>query len=275
MKRDQVVGIAAAILAAVSAALPWIKSATLLYETGGKSSLGAFSVPVTFVISGPTSSPGGSTPAIAVVVAVVALGLLVWTFLPRTPRRVLYIVWGLIAMAAPVLLYLELQKDIDAKNLSATVFTLYGLGPFFLVGGGILAIVAGIIGAGSKAEVATAAGVPSQGGPAPSPYGAPGQYGVPPQAQPAAGTYGAGDQTWAQTPDPYPTPQQPAQPAPAYTGQDWGAPQAPPQPQPWGAPAAPQAPAAQPWDQPPSQAQPQEWDPTASPAPPQPPPQAP
>lgn len=235
MKRDQVVGVIAAVVAAVSAALPWIKNVTVLYETNGKSSLGAFDVPVTFLFSGASDKPGGSIPAVAVVVAVVALGLLVWTFLPRTPRRVLYIVWGIVAMAAPVLLYTQLQEDIDAKNLTTAVFTHFGIGPFFLIGGGIIAIVAGIIGAGKTAGAETAA---APAVPQPTPYGTPPyEAGAPQQQQ------------WAPAAAPGPAPHAPLQ-------QDWGVPQAPQQPQPpqWNQPAPQQwepQPTPQPWDQPP------------------------
>lgn len=261
MKRDQIVGIVAAIVAAVSAALPWIKNVTVLYETNGKASLGAFEVPITFLISGASDTPGGSIPAVAVVVAVVALGLIVWTFLPRTPRRVLYIVWGLVAIAAPVLLYLQLQSDIDAKAsiTTKTVFTYYGLGPFFLVGGGIIALVAGIIGAGKRAEPL---------GEARPAYATQDPYGGPAQAQPA-GPYGVGagaTQSWSPSPAPYVSGQAPGA-APQQTaaewqaGQEWGVPQQPqpPQPQAWGQPPvqsyqppAPEPQPQQPWDQPPA-----------------------
>lgn len=249
MKRDQVVGVVAAVVAAVSAALPWINHVDVLYETNGKTSLGAFGVPITFLFSGASDTPGGSIPAVAVVVAVVALGLIVWTFLPRTPRRVLYIVWGLVAIAAPVLLYLQLQSDIDAKAsiTTKTVFTYYGIGPFVLMGAGLIAIVAGIIGAG---KVAGAAAVP---GPA-----------VTEAPQYAGGAYpgGPAQQPWA----PAGAPAQAPQPAQA----DWGLPQAPPQPQ------APQwsQPAPQQWDPQPG---PQQWNqpPVAPPTPPTPPPSPP
>lgn len=272
MKRDQVVGVAAAIVAAVSAALPWIKNVAVLYEANGKSALGAFDVPITFLISGPSKTPGGSIPAVAVAIAVVSLGLIVWTFLPRTPRRVLYIVWGLLAMAAPILLYMQVQKDIEAKGLTEAVFGHYGIGPFFLVGGGLIAIVAGIIGAGKDAAAETApapsgvyATAPqseaqyaqtgyAQTGYAQAPYGQP-QYGAGPQAQPAS-PYSEGAQQWTPAPDPYA--QAPQQPGAQPQAQDWGVPpQAPPT---WEQPAQPQqqgypqaswqqdAPATEAWD---------------------------
>lgn len=271
MKRDQIVGIAAAIVAAVSAALPWIKNVTILYETNGKASLGAFDIPITFLVSGPAKVPGGSLPAVAVAVAVVSLGLVVWTFLPRTPRRILYIVWGFVAIAAPVLLYMQLQKDIEAKGLTEAVFGHYGIGPFFLVGGGVIAIVAGLIGAGKQAGTGTEAPAgeyataPQTGaGYAQGPY-VQAPYGGPPQAQPAA-PYGGDAQPWAPSPDPYsqapqppqqPFPQQPAQQQPA---QDWGVPQQPApaweqpgQPQQQGYPQEPvwqqPAPPTETWDQ--------------------------
>lgn len=239
MKRDQVVGVVAALVAAVSAALPWINHVDVLYETNGRTSLGAFGVPVTFLVSGASDTPGGSIPAVAVIVAVVALGLIVWTFLPRTPRRVLYLVWGLLAMAAPVLLYLQLQSDIEAKQAIANkaVFAYFGIGPFFLMGAGLIAIVAGVIGAGkSAATEVVGAPVTSQ----PAPYG----------SVPYGGGVADAQQPWAAGAVPGAVSQAPVQ-------QDWGVPpvpQPPPAPQ-WGQPQPQQ------WDQP----APQQWEPQPAP----------
>jgi len=186
MKRDQVLGVIAAIVAVVSAFLPWIVKVTVLYDADGKSALTPIQIPISFLFSGAgTGDKTSSEPALLAVVLAVAGGLLIWTFLPRGIRRVLYLIWGLLAVAAPVLVYLQLQNDVAAKHLDTSAFTHLGLGAFLCAGAGLVALVAGIIGAGKKEAATPAVPVQPEMAMAAAPgYGAPYAHPAPTYGQP-------------------------------------------------------------------------------------------
>ena len=248
MKRDQILGLLACIAAAVAAipvgAFVWVKTPQV--DVLSKD------VAVQFLLKG-AKSLGDSGVALTALPVAVAVGLLIWTFLPRGARRALYALWGLLALGSVALLAQRASGIPGNKDLVSSL----GVGAFTLAGAGVLALLGGIIGAGKKEA---AAAVPQAGAAWAGASGQAPAYGQPEAAYAPQAGYAQQD-VYGQAQYVQPAPQAGYEAQPAYDyGQQGYAPPAPtgwPQTEPadtaayppaesWPAPAYEQPPPAYP-----------------------------